>query len=76
MENIAWVILISIVGGVAVLIWFLFKPEEKCSQCGRPLNKYSKSHHHRRVLNDCNSCICQGEDVKEYKHIIKDLKKK
>ena len=61
MENNAWVLLISMIGGVVILLWFLYKPEKKCSQCGRPL----KSNSSPGILNDCNICGCSGENLKE-----------
>ncbi len=74
-ENIAWVLAVSMFGGTAVLAWFLFKPEKKCLHCRRPLNKYGPGQNDPGTfLYDCNSCNCQGEEIRE--PVKRDFEKK
>ncbi len=62
MENIILVLIISMVGGLVALLWFMFKPEEKCSQCGRNRPRFKKTHKNPGLgLVDCSSCTCEDE---------------
>ena len=76
MENIAWVLLVSMVGGMAILLWFLYKPEKKCPQCERPLSKFDRSRRNPGILNNCNSCGCPGENSKEGDAVLLNNKNK
>ncbi|UNC91610.1 hypothetical protein [Candidatus Contubernalis alkaliaceticus] len=64
MENIILVLIISMVGGLAALLWFLFQPEEKCSRCGKGRPHFKKSYKNLGLgLVDCSSCNCEVEPL-------------